>query len=175
MSRAAYHVREQAQSAAIGRVREVLRSPRARVLRFICVGGLATLAQLGLLALFTAHRWEAVRANALALALAAQVNFSLNAAFTWGDTWGDGHRAGPVALWRRLRLVAVRWLRFMGAILGTTLLNEGLYTGALRFLPALLAAVLCSGAIAALSFAIGDRLVFTRSRANDLQAQGVFP
>jgi putative flippase GtrA len=148
----------------------MLLAPRARVLRFVCVGGLATLTQLGLLALFTAARWEPVRANAAALSLSSQVNFGLSSLLTWGDAWGERHAAGRWGIWRRPRLVAVRWVRFMGAILCTTLLNEGLYTIVQRLLAPLLGALLCSMGIAALNFIISDRLVFTRPHSIDLNA-----
>ena len=175
MFHAAYHASERTQpavSAPTGQVRAILRSPRARVVRFVFVGGVATLAQLGLLALFTSARWEPVRANAAALALSSQVNFGLSAMLTWGDTWGSAHSTG---IWRRLRLLGSRWVRFMGAILCTTLLNEGLYAAVQRIIAPLLAALVCSVGIAALNFLIGDRLVFTRTRSNDLKAQGVLP
>ena len=180
MSHATYHASEPAQPgmpATIGRASK-LPAPRARLLRFVCVGGVATLTQLGLLALFTAARWEPVRANAVALTLSSQVNFGLSSILTWGDTWDANAAVGRLGIWGRPRLVATRWSRFMGAILMTTLLNEGLYAIVQRLIVPLVAALLCSICIAALNFLIGDRLVFTRSRSNDLndlKAQGVLP
>jgi len=122
------------------------------------------LTQLVLLAAFTAAHWELVRANAVALTLSSQVNFGLSSILTWGDSWGAKAVAGQLGIWSRLRLVAARWSRFMGAILLTTLLNEGLYAIVQRLIAPLLAALLCSVCIAGLNFLSGDRLVFPPSR-----------
>jgi putative flippase GtrA len=127
------------------------RAPRARSLSFACVGGLVTLVQLGLLLVLAALAVPSLLANALALLLAAQLNFALSSAFTWGDR---PPRSGGLA---------PRWLRFMLAISGTLLINQGLFAAArlaLPTLPTLLAAALGSGLTGALNFVLGDRFVF---------------
>jgi len=93
----------------------------ARPLRFILVGGLATLTQLALLALLLRLGWSASLANAAALFASTQVNFALNACCTWRDRWDATDRAS--ARGERTRLVASRWLRFMGAAAGTVSLR----------------------------------------------------
>lgn len=178
MSHAAYHANQPTESGistAIRHARSTLLEPRARLLRFACVGGLATLTQLVMLSLFTAARWEPIRANALALTLSSQVNFGLSSILTWGDTWDAARRKALQSRWGYLRLVGSRWTRFMGAILCTTALNEGLYTIAQRVLAPLVAALLCSVCVAALNFVIGDRLIFTRSRSNTTKAEEALP
>jgi putative flippase GtrA len=127
------------------------RAPRTghtRSLRFLCVGGLVTLVQLGLLLALARLAVPTLLANALALLLAAQLNFALSSAFTWGDR---PPRSGGLA---------PRWLRFMLAISGTLLINQGLFAVARMALPTLLAAALGSGLTGALNFVLGDRFVF---------------
>jgi len=124
------------------------RAPSARSLRFACVGGLVTLVQLGLLLVFAALAVPSLLANALALLLAAQLNFALNSAFTWGDRPLRGGELAP------------RWLRFMVAISGTLLINQGLFAVARLALPTLPAAALGSGLTGVLNFVLGDRFVF---------------
>jgi putative flippase GtrA len=122
-----------------------------RSLLFLCVGGLVTLVQLGLLLVLATLAVPSLLANALALLLAAQLNFALSSIFTWGDR--------PV----RNGGLAPRWLRFMMAISGTLLINQGLFAAArlaLPMLPTLLAAALGSGLTGALNFVLGDRFVF---------------
>lgn len=131
-------------------------SGKGRPLRFLLVGGVATSTQLALLALLLRLGWSAVLANAAALLTSTQINFALNAVFTWGDRW-DG----------TARLVAARWLRFMGAAAGTLLLNEACYALLRHLLPALLAAGVCSAAIALLNYLLGDRLIFSPRRSTD--------
>ncbi len=120
----------------------------ARPLRFLCVGGLVTLVQLGLLLALAALAVPSLLANALALLLAAQLNFALSSAFTWGDR--------PV----RSGGFAPRWVRFMLSISGTLLINQGLFAVARLVLPTLLAAALGSGLTGSLNFVLGDRFVF---------------
>lgn len=109
------------------------------------------------------------------MTLSSQVNFGLSSILTWGDTWDGWRDTGQLGHKGHMRLIAARWTRFMGAILCTTVLNEGLYAVVQRFLAPLVAALLCSICISALNFIIGDRLVFTRARPNDLKVQGVLP
>ena len=148
------------------------RPTKARPLRFILVGGLATLTQLGLLAVLLRPGWSAILANAAALLVSTQVNFALNAVFTWGDRW-DGAANGSSAGESGARLIAARWLRFMGAAAGTLLLNEVCYALLRHILPSLIAAGLCSAAIALLNYLLGDRLIFAPRRSTDLHSASV--
>lgn len=121
---------------------------RARLLRFVCVGVGVTVAQLGLLLALAPLALAPLVANILALLLAAQLNFALSSAFTWGDRPSHG--------WRFAR----RWLRFMASIAGTLLVNLAIFAVARLLLPTLLASALGSGLTGSLNFVLGDRFVF---------------
>jgi putative flippase GtrA len=139
------------------------RATQARLLRFVLVGVLATLTQLGALALLLWLGWPSLAANAAALALSTHANFGLSACFIWGDRWADD--ATPAHTSRgRIQLIVVRWARFLGASAGTLLLNEAAYALARHVLPALVAAAACSGAVAVFNYLLGDRLVFAALR-----------
>jgi putative flippase GtrA len=125
-------------------------SLRVLCARFLCVGGLATLTQVTLLEGLTALGWPVPLANGLGLLAATQLNFVLNVTFTWRD--------------RRLSksVLPLRWLRFMGLIATTLLLNEAVFLAARTVLPTLVAAGLGSSLMALLNFTLGDRFVFPR-------------
>jgi putative flippase GtrA len=122
----------------------------SRPLRFLCVGALATVTQLGLLAGLTALGWSPALANGLGLLAATQVNFALSSVFTWRDRR------------RTRRTLPLRWARFMGLVATTLLLNEAVFLAARVALPTLVAAGLGSGLMAVLNFTLGDRFVFLR-------------
>lgn len=131
---------------------------RARPLRFLLVGGVCGVLQLGLLALLTLSGWEAILANCVGFLLAAQVNFTLSTIFTWHDR----------SLASKMRMALPwRWLHFHGTIAATALLNQGIFVMAQVLLPALLASALGIGVASIANFVLGDGLVF---RAEDRQA-----
>jgi putative flippase GtrA len=136
--------------------------PRLRPVRFLLVGGVTAGVQLALIALLLADRWPSLLGNAAALALAMQANFALSAVFTWLDRW---HAPLPVGRWSAQAwwIAFSRYARFMGAAALTVALNETGYDVAQRYLPALLAAALCSAATSALNYVVVGRLVFRRT------------
>jgi 4-amino-4-deoxy-L-arabinose transferase-like glycosyltransferase/putative flippase GtrA len=105
--------------------------------------------QLLLLELLTRQGLPPFAANALAMLVSAQVNFWLSQTFTWRDREAAD-----------LGSLAVRWLRFHGAIAGTALLNLVVFSVAALVLPHLAAAALGIGTAAVGNFILGDRLVF---------------
>ncbi len=112
-------LRRAAASSSQNAVGSPLGSPwRTRPLPFLLVGGLAAMTKLALLAVLMRLGWSVVIANAVALLTSTQVNFALNASFTWRDRWAAADRA--TARSERTHLVASRWLRFMGATAGSS-------------------------------------------------------
>ncbi|SRR5579884_820705 len=128
-----------------------LRSAPARPLRFALTGGLAALVQLALLHLWTNLGWDALLANAVAILLAAQVNFWISDRFTWGDR--RDREGGGQALGRR-------WVGFHLSIVGTALLNMAIFAIARATQPNVVAAASGIGVAGLANFVLGDRLVF---------------
>jgi putative flippase GtrA len=141
--------------------RQLDTTPAARPLRFALTGGLASLVQLGLLALLTESSWPTAPANVVAILLAAQVNFALSSLFTWRDR----RRTAP--LWRR-------WLAFHGAIAATALVNQSVFLATRTALPALMASAAGIAVAAVGNYLLGDRLVFRAhaAAAQDAHANG---
>lgn len=132
---------------------------RLRPLRFLLVGGVTALVQLALLAALLDQRWPSLVGNGAALAVAMQVNFALNATFTWGDRW-DAPLLGEHARRSEWWVALSRWGRFMLAAAGTVALNEVGFDFVQVLLPALVAAAVTSAAIAGLNYLVVGRLVF---------------
>jgi putative flippase GtrA len=128
-------------------LRAVFFSPNARIARFALTGGLAAIAQLVLLTIFTDYGWHAIGANAVAFLLAAQLNFVLSTFFTWPD------RQGTLSIKRR-------WLLFHGSIAAMAVLNMAVFAAMRLLMPDLAASAAGIGAAAIGNFLIGDRLVF---------------
>ena len=129
----------------------LLLSEPARLLRFVVTGGIAGLLQLGLLDFFTRLAgWHPIPANIVAFLLAAQVNFLLSTYFTWRDRQ------------QQERLVRL-WLSFHGSILGTALVNNGVFIVARLAMPTLLASALGIALAAILNFAVMNHFVFRQS------------
>lgn len=126
-------------------------SSAARPLRFACTGGIAALAQLGLLDTLTDHHWAPIPANVVALLLSTQLNFVLSYLFTWGDR--RARAASPVA-------VLGRWAAYQGSVGGTALLNMAVFIVTRADLHTLAASALGTAVAAVVNFFAGDRLVF---------------
>jgi len=124
----------------------------ARLMRFGLTGGLAAFVQLGVLRALTADHWEALLANGIGMAVAAQVNFTLSSIFTWRDRWA---REG---LFRR-------WSIYQLTIFVSAIVNMLVFIIARLFLEQTLAAIIGILAAAALNFAAGDRLIFRLKQA----------
>jgi putative flippase GtrA len=119
-----------------------------RLGRFAATGAVAAAAQLALLAAFLEAGAPPTLSNALAIALAAQVNFGLSRSFTWHDRPREG------------RLV-FDWARFMVAVSASAALNLTVVEATRRVIEPLPAAALGILAGAALNFVVADRLIFS--------------
>lgn len=129
----------------------VMRSEHARVLRFLGVGGLSAMVQLGVMLLLSHHGWAAPLANICGIVAAAEVNFVLSRRFTWHG------REVRRRLWHT-------WAMFHASIAGTATLNMLVFTLAGLVTPTFAASVagIAVGAIG--NFCAGDRLIFAPSR-----------
>jgi len=126
-------------------------SPPARPLRVMTTGSLVAVVQYGLLALLTHQRVSPLLANALALLLAAQVNFVLSCLVSWHDRLPRG-RVAPAIL--------RRWIGYQGTTIGGGLLNLLVFNAACAALPVLGAAVVGNTAASVVNYVLNDRLVF---------------
>ncbi len=117
------------------------------VARFAITGIACAALQIALVAALDAAGSGGFAANAVAFALAAQLNFVLSSRFTWGD-----RRPGGSMSWR--------WLVFLGAISGTAALNLGVFALAQPLLGDVRAAALGIAAAAIVNFLVGDRAIF---------------
>ena len=128
-------------------------SPMARPLRVTFTGGIAALVQLLVLDALTDHHWSPVLADALALAVGAQVNFCLSYIYTW-------HDRRPVR--RNPRVLVRRWGLYQAAAATTAVLNLFVFDATRHELPIWLAALVGTIVAAAALFALNDRIVFRR-------------
>ena len=119
----------------------------AHAVRFAITGGACAAFQLALFVALDAAGTSGLAANAIAFAVAAQLNFVLSSRFTWSDR----RRSGPIA-WR--------WLAFIGAISGTAALNLGVFALAQPLVGDLRASALGIAAAAVVNFVVGDRAIF---------------
>lgn len=133
----------------------LLDSTLARPLRFAGTGIAAGGLQLTLLAVLTAHGWEALPANIVAFLTAAQFNFVLSNVLTWRDrTLTDSIRR--------------RWLLFHASIAVMALLNMLVFVALHDLVPTFVASALGIAAGACGNYAAGDRFVFRQSSAAPL-------
>jgi putative flippase GtrA len=146
----------------VEQLRERFLSPNARLARFAITGGLAGLAQLILLTLFTDHGWPALAANAIAFLLAAQLNFILSSLFTWAD-----RRTGQA--------IGRRWLMFHGSIAGMAVLNMAVFAALRLVVPDLPASAAGIGVAAIGNYFIGDRVVFRAHAGGDINNNRLTP
>ncbi len=131
------------------RILRKLLSSHARPLRFAGTGVTAGAIQLVLLTFLSGKGWDTLAANAVAFAIAAQVNFLLSTTVTWRD------RALPGSLLRR-------WALFHCSIALMAVVNMLTFAVARTAMP-IVAASLAGIAMAALgNYLIGDRIVFSR-------------
>jgi putative flippase GtrA len=134
-------------------VRGLAGSPAARPLRFLFVGGLTFVVQIGLLMLFTQLGLPSLVAYALALGLAVQFNFVVNQLTVWQDR--------PIASgWRA---VAGRWASFHAWISISLVVNMAAFAVAHLFMPDVLAAIVAVAASTAFKFLSLDRFAFRQA------------
>ncbi|GHO74024.1 hypothetical protein KSD_17950 [Ktedonobacter sp. SOSP1-85] len=130
-------------------------SEAARPIRFVCIGGSASLIQLCLLDLFLQLHIHAWLANIVAFFLAAQFNFLFSSFFTWRDrTVSRSGKLKPGAQFIK------RWSTFHSSILVTALLNQLVFMLAGTVVPSLWASALGILVAACVNFFVMNRLVF---------------
>jgi putative flippase GtrA len=124
-------------------------STAARPLRFIAVGIIATLIQLALLKLLTDIGWHALWANLTGFVISAQFNFALQSTFTWYDSQ-------PI---NQIHILQ-RWVRYMGSIAGTAILNQLMFIALWHILPTLDASALASLLGGMINYFLGNVFIF---------------
>jgi putative flippase GtrA len=140
---------------------QILLSDAARPLRVMCTGGIAALAQLALLDALTDHAWNPTLADAVSIALGAQVNFWLSYVFTWHDR--RPRRWAAIPLLRR-------WALYQAASATAAVLNLAVFEATRHALPIGVAALTGTVVAAGLSFLFNDRYVFRRERTQKSRA-----
>jgi putative flippase GtrA len=142
----------------LGRARAWAFGDRAaiRLGRFAATGVAAAVAQLTLLAVFLHAGAPPTFSNALAIGMAAQLNFGLSRSFTWHDR-------------PRERRLVFDWMRFMATVSASAALNLTVFEATRRVIEPLPAAALGILAGAALNFVVADRLIFTARAAGHLR------
>jgi putative flippase GtrA len=134
-----------------------------RVARFGTVAGFCASLHLGILVLLVRFGTDSAVANGLGFGLSGQVNFVLSALFTWGDRSLPSERTGAGRT-AASRAWAARWAKFNTVAVGGLIVNELVFTTAMRLgtplVPASLAGIV-TGGIA--TFLVNDSLTFRDS------------
>lgn len=129
---------------------------QVRWLRFLLVGGGASVCQMLLLWQLTRLGIAALPANALAFLIAAQVNFVLSLRFTWADRLSA-------------RTLLHQWGVFHLSIASTAILNMVVFALARTIEPTGIAAAAGTATAALANYMLGDLLVFREKRTAGLQ------
>lgn len=146
-----------ARLARVAPLSEFAGSTAARPLRFLIVGGLTFVVNIGLLVLFTTLGLGSIVAYAIALALSVQLNFAVNQLLVWHDR--------PLSPGRRS--LAIRWISFHAWISASLLINMVAFSAAQLFMPDVAAAVAAVLVSTGFKFVSLDRFAF-RSRRRAL-------
>ncbi|MBL7495080.1 GtrA family protein [Frankia sp. CNm7] len=126
-----------------------------RLFRFGCVGTSCAVFQFAVLKAVELLGAQPSAAYAAGFACSAQVNFLLSSTFTWRDRTRE--LAGP-RRWLR------RWLGFNAGTLASLLVSTVVFTLVVGRFGDLLAMVIGIASGMIVSYSIGDRVVFARSR-----------
>ena len=122
-----------------------------RIVRFVSVGGLASLLQLFLLYLIQLTGISKLLANFFAFEISTQVNFTLSYFITWYDRTPKNPS---------LRYVVERWLGFNGMAVTTLVINMSVFALMLFFVHYLVAGALGIIAATTTNFVVSSRLIF---------------
>ncbi len=122
-----------------------------RIVRFLSVGGVASLLQLFLLYLIQLTGISKLLANFFAFEISTQVNFTLSYLITWYDRTPKK----PT-----VRYVIERWLAFNGMAVSTLIINMSVFALMLFFVHYLVAAALGIIAATTTNFVVSSRLIF---------------
>ncbi len=124
-----------------------------RPLRFAAVGGVCAVVQLGILGALSHQGLAAFLANAVGLAVSAQLKFGLSQVFTWHDRMPTGNIR---------RTLVERWFTFHGLIAVTAGLNLLIFLGVEPVMPLLLAGAVGIGGAAFFNFVLNHYVTFGR-------------
>ncbi len=133
--------------------RSVYRVPT--VIRFLAVGGVASLLQLSLLYVIQLSGISKLLANFFAFEISTQANFVLSYFITWYDRTPES----PTA-----RYVIERLLAFNGMAITTLIINMSVFALMLMYVHFMIAGALAILAAASTNFVISSRLIFRRRK-----------
>ena len=122
-----------------------------RIVRFVSVGGVASLLQLFLLYLIQLTGISKLLANFFAFEISTQVNFTLS----YFITWYDRTPKKPT-----VRYVIERWLAFNGMAATTLVINMSVFAVMLFFVHYLVAGALGIIAATTTNFIVSSRVIF---------------
>jgi dolichol-phosphate mannosyltransferase len=122
-----------------------------RIVRFLSVGGVASLLQLSLLYLIQLTGISKLLANFFAFEISTQVNFTLS----YFITWYDRTPKKPT-----VRYVAERLLAFNGMAATTLVINMSVFALMLLFVHYLVAGALGIIAATTVNFIVSSRIIF---------------
>ena len=142
----------------------VYRTPR--IVRFVSVGGVASLLQLLLLYLIHLTGMPKLLANFFAFEISTQVNFTLSYFITWHDRTPER----PT-----IRYVIERLLGFNGMAVTTLIINMSVFALMLLYVHFMIAGAVAILVAAATNFIVSSRLVFRRRKGFSRGTLGRWP
>ncbi len=137
-----------------------------RVVRFVSVGGVASLLQLLLLYVIQLTGISKLLANFFAFEISTQVNFTLSYFITWYDRTPEK----PTA-----RYVIERLLGFNGMAVTTLIINMSVFALLLLYVHFMIAGAVAILVAAATNFVISSRLIFRRRKGFSRGTGGRWP
>jgi putative flippase GtrA len=142
---------------SVGGLVSLMLSPRARPLRAVATGTLSAIVQLLILDALSDRQLSPLVADAVAIPLAAQVNFVLSSVFTWYDRPARG---------RTRHSILERWVAYQGSTLAAGMLNLLLFAAIHGVIFPAAAALVANAGAAAGSYLLNDHLVFRVRRGS---------
>jgi putative flippase GtrA len=137
-----------------------------RVVRFVSVGGVASLLQLFLLYLIQLTGMPKLLANFFAFEISTQVNFALSYFITWYDRTPEK----PT-----VRYVIERLLGFNGMAVTTLIINMSVFALMLLYVHFMIAGAVAILVAATTNFIVSSRLIFRRRQGFSRGTLGRWP
>lgn len=137
-----------------------------RIVRFLFVGGVASLLQLLLLYVIQLSGMSKLLANFFAFEISTQVNFALSYFITWYDRTPER----PT-----VRYVIERLLGFNGMAVTTLVINMSVFALMLLYVHFMIAGAVAIVVAATANFIISSRLIFRRRRGFSRGTLGRWP
>jgi putative flippase GtrA len=126
-----------------------------RIIRFVSVGGVASLLQLVLLYIIQLTGMSKLLANFFAFEISTQVNFALSYFITWYDRTPEK----PT-----VRYMIERWLGFNGMAVTTLVINMSVFALMLLYVHFMIAGAVAILVAAVTNFVISSRVIFRRRK-----------